>query len=188
MVELIVVCAIVAVLTAIVTSVFLAARGSARATSCIANLSNIDKAYKLYQVDSDGRYPPYAWLAVHGMQPRRAEFISAMDSYGIKEIVWCPSDSHKKTSFSGEWHDFLDSSYVLTDINLAILSKPEPGNHINLSSDMVGNPAQVVQSLDQTWLDDDRKAGTRERYSAHGKKANVVYVDGHSKALPVGSP
>ncbi len=188
LVELLVVSAIVCVLAGILTSVFMVARASARATNCMANLVNIDRAFKLYQGDYDGRFPPHPWLEVHGMTPRRQEFIESLAAYKIKDLVWCPSDSHEQSGFIGEWHDFMHSSYVLTDINLAMLSKKESNDFVHLSADWVAAPATTVQSLDQTWIVKNEEDGTRSRHSAHGKKVNAIYVDGHAKALPVGKP
>lgn len=189
LVELLAVCVIVAVLAALVTSVFFVARGSARATSCIGNLQNLDKAYRLYQGDNDGRYPPYAWLAVKGVTERQDEFLQSLKPYGVDELIaFCPADGHKKSEFIGEWHSFKYSSYVLVDINLAIKSTVEPGNHVYLTPEVVKDPAATVQSLDQTWIAEDAKSGKSERFSAHGKRSNGLYVDGHIKSLPFSDP
>jgi len=57
LVEMLVVMAIIAILSAILLPVFWTVRGSARATSCRSNLSQIGKAVAMYAQDYDNLYP-----------------------------------------------------------------------------------------------------------------------------------
>lgn len=171
-------------LAAILTAVFINVRRTAKRTSCLSNLRNIDVAMKLYTADHDNRYPPHPWLAMPDMPENRRAFIASLNSYKVNDdILFCPDDGHKKTNFEGEWHDFSLTSYILIDMLLASNAKPEDSGFWRLSPDSVEKPSEVVQSLDQTWITVDDKAGKRERFSAHGKYANAVYVDGHAKNL-----
>lgn len=57
LIELLVVIAIIAILAAILFPVFIAAREKARQTSCLSNMGQLVKAFKLYLDDNSSRYP-----------------------------------------------------------------------------------------------------------------------------------
>lgn len=58
LIELLVVIAIIAILAAILFPVFAKARESARKTSCLSNLRQIDTAFIMYAQDYDEKFPP----------------------------------------------------------------------------------------------------------------------------------
>src|SRR5687767_6677532 len=57
LVELLVVISILAILAAILFPVFASVRARARSTVCLSNLSQLGKAYQMYLVDFDERFP-----------------------------------------------------------------------------------------------------------------------------------
>jgi prepilin-type N-terminal cleavage/methylation domain-containing protein/prepilin-type processing-associated H-X9-DG protein len=65
LIELLVVIAIIAILAAILFPVFVNAREKARQTSCLSNMSQLGKAFRMYLDDNNGLYPgvaPLEWL------------------------------------------------------------------------------------------------------------------------------
>lgn len=60
LIELLVVIAIIAILAAILFPVFVNAREKARQTSCLSNMSQLGKAFRMYLDDSNGMFPHYA--------------------------------------------------------------------------------------------------------------------------------
>jgi len=62
LIELLVVIAIIAILAAILFPVFIRVREKGKQTACTSNLSQLDRALKMYGSDNNGRYPyAYEW-------------------------------------------------------------------------------------------------------------------------------
>lgn len=57
LIELLVVIAIIAILAAILFPVFTSAKEKARQSSCMSNMMQLSKGFRLYMDDKDGRYP-----------------------------------------------------------------------------------------------------------------------------------
>jgi prepilin-type N-terminal cleavage/methylation domain-containing protein/prepilin-type processing-associated H-X9-DG protein len=75
LIELLVVIAIIAILAAILFPVFVNAREKARQTSCLSNMSQLTKSFKLYIDDNNSRYPCSAGIDeyyAHASDPRGA--------------------------------------------------------------------------------------------------------------------
>ena len=108
LVELLVVVAIIALLTAILLPVFFSVRGKARQTVCVSNLRQIGLAISLYSQDYDDYYPwandpsdtntsPNIWASqpayqaqVFAMQPLQ----DVLAPYIKNKDLWrCPGDS-----------------------------------------------------------------------------------------------
>ena len=108
LVELLVVVAIIALLTAILLPVFFSVRGKARQTVCVSNLRQIGIAISLYSQDYDDLYPwandpsdthttPNIWASqpvyqaeVFTMQPLQDVLLPYLKN---KDIWHCPADS-----------------------------------------------------------------------------------------------
>lgn len=114
LVELLIVLALIALLSAIAFPVLGSARESARSRKCVANLRQIGQAFQLYGQDWDGRFPaaldasdyrsPKLWLSGHGEIEDAYATVTAMRKEGrtlpvvmgnlitSKQVWECPSD------------------------------------------------------------------------------------------------
>lgn len=107
LVELLVVVAIIALLTAILLPVFFTVRGKARQTVCVSNLRQIGMAISLYSQDEDDLYPagkdpsdeyavPDLWTgSPYQAQVHQMPFLNDILAPYIhsKELWRCPADS-----------------------------------------------------------------------------------------------
>lgn len=88
LIEILVVIAIVALLTALLIPAFSSARESMRTTSCASNLKQIGLAISLYVNDNSGRYPLIA-------QPTNCSWVDTVFPYAKSVAIFqCPSTDH----------------------------------------------------------------------------------------------
>jgi len=94
LIELVIVCAIIAVLAGIVWVVMAPAREKARQTVCISNLTQIGHAFRMYRDDWDGVEPQKGMQLEYwevGLPPKE-NHVYALHLYLQSEDVWrCPS-------------------------------------------------------------------------------------------------
>jgi prepilin-type N-terminal cleavage/methylation domain-containing protein len=69
LIELMVVVAIVAILSALLLPAIARARDRARITTCLSNMKQIGLAFTLYQIDAEGRYPLCSFDDFRGDKP-----------------------------------------------------------------------------------------------------------------------
>ncbi|RYE43024.1 MAG: type II secretion system protein [Hyphomicrobiales bacterium] len=102
LVEILIVLAIVAVLAALLLTVFSSVRNKSRMTSCASNLHQIQLALAQYSTDNGGLLPPYpSQLTAAGTTPpasgtcveQSRELVASLFSYTRSNSLWrCPSD------------------------------------------------------------------------------------------------
>jgi prepilin-type N-terminal cleavage/methylation domain-containing protein/prepilin-type processing-associated H-X9-DG protein len=121
LVEVLTVIAIVSILAALLTPVFVSAREKSRQSVCASNLSQLYKAVAMYAGDNDGFRPMYeigpSDIRIDGKDVRwpdqSQDLVQSLKPYGaISEIWFCPDDPlhgntavykrHPATSYSGE--------------------------------------------------------------------------------------
>ena len=122
--ELLVVVGIIALLTAILLPVFLAARERARGTACTSNLRQLHLAFSLYVADNGGYLPPYSTEHIRQLTrpdgsaflvpDQSAELVLGLTPYVQASGVWfCPSDIYagQEVVVSGHVYNNTDTSY-----------------------------------------------------------------------------
>lgn len=190
LVEILVAIAIIGILSALTTVVVLRAVRSASVSECAAHLSQIHKATKLYAIDYDDRTPPYPFVSFQDQDARQADFKQALLTYGATDRLWyCPLDTHKGTDFLGEWHSFRYTSYTVGPM-YPFVSVIDKNGYIDFSFGNVQDPSGFALFLDQTILSHETEGSEVkiQRTSAHVDTINVVYADGHTKALKTPKP
>ena len=186
LIELLVVVGIVALLTAILLPVFLAARERARTTACASNLRQLHLAFSLYVADNGGYLPPYCTDHIHQVTrpdgstflvpDQSQELVASLAPYVQASGVWfCPSDVYagQEAVVSGHVYNNTDTSYfyvagvtwrqgVLTPMRLDF----SPASFPLLTDDKAGSVL-------------DLPPATGPGPYSHGSRFNVIYRDGH---------
>lgn len=96
LVELLVVVGIVSVLTGVVLTATMRARGKGQQAGCASNLRQLVVALSLYADDYDGRYPAVSTSRLASTFLQNEECIAALRPYVNNNEVWfCPSDPNR---------------------------------------------------------------------------------------------
>ena len=198
LIELLVVIAIIAILAAILFPVFAHAREKARAATCLSNLKQIGMAALMYAQDYDERVLPVAT----GNYPGKVAFWWASydyatgtrnDAEGLAYPYLKNREIHACLSFRNDLRKTLGlTGYAY---NYAYLS---PVGQPSVSLAQISESARTVQMADaarlntwqynkptvegNTYLDppSNNYPGFQAR---HNETGNVLWVDGHVKAL-----
>lgn len=200
--ELLIVCGIISLLTTILFPVFAQARARARQTSCLANGKQIGLSYAMYQQDHDGELP----LTNH--HGGLASWIQACQPY-IKNcgVYRCPSDTSTKPWATTE-QEGADSRLDVRRSSYFLNGWLSGGNRFGGDA-TVNRPASVIyvaESLEDNQGDhfhpmcwgetdpeylacaraaslwDNAKRETREiALRRHQEGSNYFYLDGHVK-------
>lgn len=208
LIELLVVIAIIAILASILFPVFARAREKARQASCQANLKQVGLAFMMYVQDYDETVFFYtngpAWIG-DGIAPAvtwtsHSDFIywgNFLLPYTKNRQIWrCPSTV---ISFWAGWaalglseEKCMHSSYGLNGYleNKALAEIDTPAEKI-LAHDSYERRLEnngdmfCLQTGDTINLTQWRStAGAIREYWRHNDTANVLWCDGHVKALP----
>jgi prepilin-type N-terminal cleavage/methylation domain-containing protein/prepilin-type processing-associated H-X9-DG protein len=194
LIELLVVIAIIAILAALLFPVFAQAREKARQATCQSNLKQIGNAVQMYSQDFDETMPNSGSYGGDG------DLVGLLFSYTRQhsgEGIWrCPShsqfSSYYTSSYGYNWQYLLapGPDYPHSDYNgfsnsgvlLAFLAHPAdtlclmdvgaPDGNLNLWSYVV-RPGDPVNN-----------DGMGRPQFRHLGQANVLFCDGHVKAMP----
>ncbi len=208
LIELLVVIAIIAILAAILFPVFARARENARRASCASNLKQIGLAMIQYSQDYDERNVPRT--VGSGGNAESATWANITQPY-IKstQIFQCPSDSARE--FNTWWMGNLPAAqqfHISYLYNTAVARTSDaamqaPSSTVSVmdgaTSVTSGNPVDWLSSPKPTAFligpfyggadTDDPTPAQLEDYGApaarHLETANVLYADGHVKAMRV---
>lgn len=200
LIELLVVIAIIAVLAAILFPVFAQAKGSARRTEALSNLSQIGKGVSMYLSDHDDRLPHHfpslpQWPGYNTViLSIGAKFTDAFDSYIPDKRVWySPADRlASKGASSFAFNEQLAFSWPMSAI-------PRPAEAIYLTdrTDVGSGPAPdtyvwwgfidvhpfAETSLPGT-LDPVAVASEIDPIRYVGNTGAYLYLDGHAVTQP----
>ncbi|MDD2486051.1 MAG: prepilin-type N-terminal cleavage/methylation domain-containing protein [bacterium] len=203
LIELLVVIAIIAILAAILFPVFGRARESARSANCISNLKQLGLSFNMYIQDYDEQFPPQQ---LEGTEIYWTGML-VKGKYAEGGIFFCPSSSQtKENTFVNPGNYTMDNwrwSRVDYGYNWRHLGSNARygGSKFGASvcmSDIV-NPSQTILLVDTYYngkktgccmVSDFYEAGGSDYYTAqvgprHSGAANVLWVDGSVKAMPV---
>ncbi len=207
LIELLVVIAIIAILAAILFPVFLAAKKSAQAASCLSNMKQIGTAHQMY-IDSD-----HDTLVPIGMMG-----IPGGPLLPSSNVIYWPDILVRYTARSERLHKCPSSKYWGIGMN-----HPQLGRWRDASGGMAYGPCKMTDIAQPTrtvcfadaglivnyternadlWREDPNSgtfifrtpdnvgyydvASTATRaVNRHNGKANCGFVDGHCQAMPV---
>lgn len=189
LVEILIVIAIVAILGAILFSVFSRARETSRSTTCNANLKQIGLAMKLYTQDNAGYVPNVSGTAAG--QDIECAWADRIFPYIRKtQIFECPN--HELNEYVPDCPPrnepmMWDGSYQMN-----ILSAP---GHVFTRESRLQHPTSTISVLDGngssiqpggyerplTW----QRVAIGLPPARHHQKYNVLFMDGHTKAMRI---
>ncbi|MGI5820124.1 MAG: prepilin-type N-terminal cleavage/methylation domain-containing protein [Armatimonadota bacterium] len=180
LIELLVVIAIIAILAAILFPVFARAREKARQAGCQSGLKQIGLATIMYAQDHDEVLPPIL-LQVGGEMYAVNE---TLDPYVRNTQLWrCPSDPDGAVETT-EVGAAMDISYSGNTVTMKWLLPAYGLTAPPLSLGAVHKPSECAlfwdaRSVGTSFPDDFALIVTYR----HNEMANVVYHDGHAKAV-----
>jgi prepilin-type N-terminal cleavage/methylation domain-containing protein/prepilin-type processing-associated H-X9-DG protein len=180
LIELLVVIAIIAILAAILFPVFARAREKARQATCASNLKQVGLATIMYAQDYDEVLPPILMEAGGGMYAVN----DILHPYTRNDQLWlCPSDKQGSVETT-EVGAAMDISYSGNTVTMRWLL-PSLGLTVSpLSLGAIHRPSECAlfwdaRSAGNSFPDDFDLIVTYR----HNEMANVVYHDGHAKAV-----
>ncbi|WP_435792416.1 DUF1559 domain-containing protein [Capsulimonas corticalis] len=203
LIELLVVIAIIAILAAILFPVFAKAREKARQISCLSNEKQIGLGLLMYSQDYDEYFPASTYFS--GITLNSGVWTNTMllaQPYIKSKNVWsCPSNPYNKFSMNYATQDDAFTSYAL---NMQLFDKTyygaphnsgfidKPSNKIMIAESVAyanggadppaGNGAHYT-SMGWSYWDGDADGFAREGFCHNTGTMNVVYCDGHAKAV-----
>jgi prepilin-type N-terminal cleavage/methylation domain-containing protein/prepilin-type processing-associated H-X9-DG protein len=192
LVELLVVIAIIGLLASMLFPVLARAKEQGRQTKCLANLSQLAKAAKMYSADWNDRFPPRARIDASGQIV--ATWQDYLSNYIREpEIYVCPSAKIEdpKTQFSYAWNHNLsgmpEAAVYQETRTFAFYDSADFGT---LAPWDTGDPPydNYEGCCDDGWYDIIKTdEGQTEVWgymdTRHNDHAMVVYVDGHTGTI-----
>lgn len=206
LIELLVVIAIIALLAAILFPVFAQAREKARQISCLSNEKQIGMAMMMYEQDYDEEFPASNYfsgitLTTNGNQINTMMLVVP---YLKANHVWaCPSNPYNDKAMNyGTTQDafcsyalnmqVFDATYYGAPHTSSFIDKPS--NKIMLGESVAyafgsapppaGNGAGSTSLGWSYWNTNDQSGFPTEAFCHRSGIMNVVYCDGHAKAVP----
>jgi prepilin-type N-terminal cleavage/methylation domain-containing protein/prepilin-type processing-associated H-X9-DG protein len=183
LIELLVVIAIIAILAAILFPVFAQAREKARQTSCLNNMGQLGKAFRMYMDDNEGVLPAAAPFPSSNRQPNWVSMTrwggAATDKYPMlpeKGVLWPYTKSLALYVCPSSTDPGLRLSYSMNCL-LQCASEPDMAGTKAGVSDLI---LLLDESTDKIPLNDGYFCGD-DLSATHVGGANLGYADGHSK-------
>jgi len=188
LIELLVVIAIIAILAAILFPVFASAKEAAKKTACASNARQLSLGVLLYANDQEDALPPTAYAKDEGV----TTWIELLQPYVKNDRVRvCPSDDGAATV-----------SYGLSEAIFADRTDDPDEQSPITNASQIDRSAEIVM-LAETGVDDDFKTPRLNCFkltppsedlndeddarpsARHSQHANVGFMDGHERALPL---
>lgn len=192
-IELLVVCAIIAVVAGIIGAAVRVGRQSAQHAACVSNLRSVGQALHLYAGDYDQFIPPYLTKStgiigdpVQSIPALPQAWRDCLEVYArSKETFFCPLDRQRsKRSRPGE----ADTTYTSYETTGAPFDQDRFGpNHtyrINISTP-TPMMSQIPYAVDLPMRDMFAAPTQNPYYTFHGKRQNLLYLDGRVKAFQI---
>ena len=183
LIELLVVIAIIAILAAILFPVFARAREAARSTACRSNLKQLGVAFQMYSQDYDETLPVRGYPDGAG---RYFYWGHLLQPY-IKnvQLFECPSNQLGKrpidmqTALAPTIATGFAVNPRVTDPPLSLAGFNAPADKI-----IVGERTSTWGNAGMAWWDwSDNSGFANEGFAGHNGQMNVLFGDGHVKAL-----
>ena len=197
MVEVLIVVAVILTIAAITFPVFSRAKESAKATTCVGNLSQIGVALALYATDHDNRFPPYnTWDSgkftidvpieewVH--RDSSALFKKALMRYGLSdEQFYCPSDPYARSD--DVQLPFRTLKFSTTYEHSGMVGRFQAASY-SFEDFHTDDPAAFMYLLESPvgFVDSSRPGpeGMQDAVYPHGAYTITLFLDGHVKRVP----
>jgi prepilin-type N-terminal cleavage/methylation domain-containing protein/prepilin-type processing-associated H-X9-DG protein len=158
LIELLVVIAIIAILAAILFPVFAQAKQSAKATSCLSNLRQLDLSFVMYQTDNDDQFP----LGAYGTATAVTFWHDEINPYVKNKQIWlCPCSRVKEKDSNGQQTTHF--GYNVRYLTNIALDFSNLSSQVAISSTSLEDPASTValttahSSKVNSWCGDDGK-------------------------------
>lgn len=211
LIELLVVIAIIAILAAILFPVFAQAKAAAKASACLSNTKQIGTAAMLYSGDWDDLVMPYSVDApplttsrVYWWAYQESNTIKPIESQGLiypylknVPINDCPSADNVPVGAAQTKYAYaVNYFYLHTDYPASVTPTPA---RVYLSLTSFNAPAETIFLADCAGLNGttgalfrtsqlavpSRTGSAPNTHGRHSGRANVSWLDGHSKSWPV---
>ena len=186
LIELLVVIAIIAILAAMLFPVFVKTREKAHQTACLSNLKQIGLAFQMYAQDYEGACCPYGvgspdTGAVTQWEMHLYPYVRSLGVYT------CPSSSFQPTQALVQPSYFSYLGAYGWNLNLF----NDPATFLVTLADL-DMPADTVIAVDSkpfncVSLPDGILWSLAKPAYRHSDMCNVVFCDGHAKALTQGA-
>lgn len=202
LIELLVVIAIIAILAAILFPVFARARENARRASCQSNLKQIGIGLAQYVQDYDERLPVYGVTAYSGENPNggsddQSSWRQKIQPYVKSTLVMqCPSNTNNKSQADAASTSYpaINKSYLINSNIYASYRAVSPPSGLGIHMSIIEESATRLAVMEGpgtesgftgTFFDAAyASAGYGGRgFAGHLGTMNVLYVDGHVKAM-----
>lgn len=205
LIELLVVIAIIAILAAILFPVFAQAREKARQTSCLSNEKQIALGMLMYTQDYDELFPASTYFSGISISATGGEINTMMlvIPYIKSTNVWaCPSNPYndKGMNYGSTADAFCSYALNMQLFDAVYYGAPhtsgfidKPSNKIMLGESVAyangsapppaGNGAGSTSLGWSYWIDNNQNGFPTESFVHNMGMMNVVYCDGHAKAV-----
>ena len=180
LIELLVVIAIIAILAAILFPAFARARENARRASCSSNQKQLGLAIMQYTQDYDEKYPP-----MYSNPPVSYWSMKIQPYTKSAQVFDCPSTGRHSTADTGGLLFDYGYNTIIHELDgilgTAMSAIAKPAETVTLS-DSGGAPRSNPRGLSIGAYD------TADQWTAyrHLETANVLFADGHVKAMRPG--